>query len=73
MDPDVLALVRRAERDLRTLLGDLEEPSDWEGRTRALVVLQTIAASLVEAARLQAEHLSREAGSRVAQREDDPA
>ena len=73
MDPDVLALVRSAEHDLRALLRDLEEPSDWEGRTRALVLLQTVAATLLDAARREAEHLSRESGRHVTRREDDPA
>lgn len=69
MDPDVLALVRDAERDLQRLLSELEQPSDWETQARSLLTLQTIAAMLVDASRRHAECLSREAGRR---RSDDP-
>lgn len=64
MDPDVLALVREAERDLQRLLTDLGEPADWETQARALLALQTIAATLIDASRRHAELLSREAGRR---------
>lgn len=69
MDPDVLALVRDAERDLQRLLTELGEPSDWETQARSLLALQTIAATLVDASRRHAERLSQEAGRR---RLDDP-
>jgi hypothetical protein len=66
MDPDVLALVREAERDLQRLLIDLGERADWEAQARSLLALQTIAAALVDAARRHAEDLSRRAGQRRA-------
>lgn len=77
MDPEVLVLVRDAERELRRLLTDLAEPADWESRARSLLALQAIAATLVDASRRYAEHLAQEAG-RLSQeagrlsRSDDP-
>lgn len=62
MDPEVLALVREAERDLRRLLTDLAGPADWESQARSLLALQAVAATLVDASRRQAECLAREAG-----------
>jgi plasmid stabilization system protein ParE len=66
MDPDVLALVREAERDLRRLLVDLDEQAGWEAQAHCLLTLQTIAATLVDASRRHAEDLSRRAGQRRA-------
>lgn len=62
VDPDVLALVRQAERELRRLRADLERPAGWEDQVRSLLALQAVAAALVDASRLHAEHLSRRAG-----------
>lgn len=62
MDPEVLALVRDAERELRRLLSDLAEPTDWESQARSLLALQAVAATLVDASRRHAERLAREAG-----------
>ena len=65
MDPQVLELIERAETGLQRLLGGLrDQPSTWEDRARMLLVLQEIAADLVEASRRYAEQLSREAGER---------
>lgn len=72
MDPEVLALVQQAERGIRRLLGDpgdplgsSPQPADWDAQIRSLLELQAIAATLVNAARLHAEHLSRRAGSQI--------
>lgn len=65
MDTDVLALLRRAERDLGRLLGDVEQrPLAWEEQALALTELERIAAGLVDAVRVYAEQLSRAAGQR---------
>lgn len=63
MDHDVLALLRRAEHDLRCLVRDAERHmTAWGERRRLLVELERIATDLVEASRHYAEHLSRETG-----------
>jgi hypothetical protein len=65
MDPQVLELIERAETGLQRLLRGLrDQPSTWEDRARMLLVLQEIAANLVEASRRYAEQLSQEAGER---------
>lgn len=67
MDPDVLALLQRAERDLRSLLRDAERSAGWGERTHMLMKLERIATDLVEASRRYAEHISREAGAHRAE------
>jgi hypothetical protein len=63
MDPDVAALLRQAACDLDLLLRAIDdEPADWEARAGLLVTLEQVASHLVDAARLYAEQLSREAG-----------
>jgi hypothetical protein len=65
MDPEVLALIERAETSLRRLVHELQrQPSTWEDRARVLLALQEIATNLVDASRRFAEQLSREAGER---------
>jgi hypothetical protein len=65
MDPEVLALVRQADHSMRQLLRDAPQPADWDAQIRCLLELQAIAATLVNAARLHAEHLSRQAGNQI--------
>jgi hypothetical protein len=65
MDPEVLALVQQAERGIRRLLHDPQQAAGWDAQIRSLLELQAIAATLVNAARLHAEHLSRQAGSQI--------
>lgn len=64
MDAKVLALVQHAERELRMLATGLDDVRDWDGDVAVLVSLQTIAATLVDAARRHAEDLSRHAVDR---------
>jgi hypothetical protein len=45
--------------------GSPPQPADWDAQIRCLLELQAIAAMLVNAARLHAEHLSRRAGSQI--------
>ena len=59
----VLALLRKAHRDLSRLLCG-RAPANWEEDVDALHALEAIASDVVEAVRLQAEHLSRQAGKR---------
>jgi len=65
MDSDVLALVQQAEQGIHQLLQDPQEPADWDTQLRCLQELQAIAAMLVSAARLHAEHLSQHAGGQI--------
>lgn len=69
MDAEVLALVQQAERELRALATGLDDVRDWDGDVVVLVRRQTIAATLVDAARRHAEDLSRHA---VERRREDP-
>jgi len=63
MDPEVVALIERAETGLQRVLRDLrQQPNTWEERARVLLALQEVATHLVEASRRYAEQLSREAG-----------
>ena len=63
MDPEVQALIERAEDGMQRLLHDLRRrPTTWEERARMLLALQEIATDLVEASRRYAEQLSHEAG-----------
>lgn len=64
MDPQVRALVRRAEQQLADLSRTVDELGAWEDDVGALRSLEAVASTLVDATRRHAEDLSCRAADR---------